>query len=366
MVLTIIIAFFSIITLLIIHEFGHFIMAKRFGIEVKEFGVGFPPRLFGKKIGGTVYSLNLLPFGAFVKIPSIEGEDEENNKENYQKLENIPVWQRALIILAGVVSFWIVGIILLSIVFSIGTFQAISDEEPGPLINPRVQIVAVASGSPAETAGIKLGDTIRELRITNYELGIDKVKDVQEFTEKYRGEEVILIIERGKEVFEVSLIPRISPPEGEGAMGVSLVRTAEKSYPFFQAFIKGIETTISLTVAIIIGLAEVLLNLIQGKGLPPGVQFMGPIGIGSLVAQAVRVGVSYFLNFIAIIAIYFAVFNLLPIPALDGGRLLFLGIEKIKGSPVNQKIEENITAGFFVLLIALMVLVTIKDIARLF
>ena len=366
MVLTIIIAFFSIIALLIIHEFGHFIMAKRFGIEVKEFGVGLPPRLFGKKIGGTVYSLNLLPFGAFVKIPSIEGGDEKNNKENYQKLENIPVWQRALIILAGVVSFWIVGIILLSIVFSIGTFQAISDEEPDPLINPRVQIVAVAPGSPAEEVGINIGDTIKELRIADYGLEVNKVKEVQGFAEKYKGEKIVLVIERSKEIFEISLTPRVFPPEGEGAMGVSLVRTAEKSYPIFQAVILGVETTINLTQVIVVGLAEVLLSLIQGKGLPPGVQFMGPIGIGSLVAQAVRVGASYFLNFIAIIAIYFAVFNLLPIPALDGGRLLFLGIEKIKGSPINQKIEGNITAGFFVLLIALMVLVTIKDIARLF
>jgi len=368
MVLTIIIAFFSIIALLIIHEFGHFIMAKRFGIEVKEFGVGLPPRLFGKKIGGTVYSLNLLPFGAFVKIPSIEGGDEKNNKENYQKLENIPVWQRALIILAGVVSFWITGIILLSIVFSIGTFQAISDEEVGPFINPsKVQIVAVAPGSPAEEVGIRAGDTILEVKSQKSKVkSVNKVIEIQDFIEINKGEEVILTIEREKEVFEVSLIPRTSSPEGEGAMGVSLVRTAEKSYPIFQAFIKGVETTINLTQVIVVGLAEVLLSLIQGKGLPPGVQFMGPIGIGSLVAQAVRVGASYFLNFIAIISIYFAVFNLLPIPALDGGRLLFLGIEKIKGSPINQKIEGNITAGFFVLLITLMIWVTIKDIARLF
>jgi regulator of sigma E protease len=342
-------------------------MAKRFGIEVKEFGLGFPPRLFGKKIGGTIYSLNLLPFGAFVKIPSIEGGDEKNNKENYQKLENIPVWQRALIILAGVVSFWILGIILLSIVFSIGTFQSISDEETGPFVNPpKVQIVAVSPGSPAEEVGIKIGDTIRELRIADYGLEIDKMKGVQEFTEKYKGEEIVLTIERGKDVFEVLLIPRILPPEGEGAMGVALVRITEKSYPFFQALIKGVETTINLTQVIVVGLVEVLLSLIQGKGLPPGVQFMGPIGIGSLVAQAVQIGVSYFLNFIAIISIYLAVFNLLPIPASDGGRLLFLGIEKIKGSPVNQKIEENITVGFSVLLITLMIWVTIKDIVRLF
>jgi len=357
MVLTIIIAFFSIIALLIIHEFGHFIVAKKCGFRVEEFGIGYPPRLWGKKYGETIYSINLLPFGAQVRIPEVEGKEARNK----------PRWQRMLVLLGGVVSFWLVAVILLSIVFSLGTFQAIADEEIGPFVHPpKVQIVAVAPGSPAETAGIKLGDIIRELRVTNYELAIDKVKDVQEFTEKYKGEEVILIVERGKEVFELSLIPRVSPPAGEGAIGVALLRTAQISYPFFQAFIKGTATTINLTQAIVVGLADVFLSLIQGKGLPPGVQFMGPIGIGSLIAQAVRVGASYFLNFIAIIAVYLAVFNLLPIPALDGGKLLFLGIEKIKGSPINQKIEESITAGFFVLLITLMIWVTIKDIARLF
>ncbi len=128
---------------------------------------------------------------------------------------------------------------------------------------------------------------------------------------------------------------------------------------------KGVETTVNLTAAIVAGLAELLIGLIRGQGLPQGVQFMGPIGLGAMVAQAVQVGLSYYLQFIAIISIYLAIFNLLPIPALDGGRLLFLGIEKIKGCPVNPKIEQNITAIFFVLLIALMLWVTIGDIARL-
>ncbi len=365
MIVTILIAFFSIIALLVIHEFGHFITAKKFGIEVKEFGVGLPPRLFGKKIGKTIYSLNLLPFGAFVKIPSMEG-DEKDNKENYQGLENIPLWQRALIVLAGVFSFWIVGIILLTIVFGMGAPQVISDEEAGAFADPpKVQIAAVASGSPAETIGIRPGDVIKELRIGDYEMPVYKVKEVQEFTEEHKGEEIILTIERGKEFLEVSLTPRAAPPEGEGSIGVALVRTAEKSYPFFQALMKGVETTVNLTAAIVAGLAELLISLIKGQGLPQGVQFMGPIGLGAMVAQAVQVGLSYYLQFIAIISIYLAIFNLLPIPALDGGRLLFLGIEKIKGCPVNQKIEQNITAGFFVLFIVLMILVTIKDVANL-
>lgn len=365
MALTILIVFISIIGLLVIHEFGHFIIAKKFGVKVEEFGVGYPPRLFGKKFGETLYSLNLLPFGAFVKIHGEEGG--EVSLENYRSFAGKPIWQRILIILGGVASFWIVAAVLLSIVFNIGTSQVISDEENGSLINPRVQIVAIAPDSPAETAGIMAGDTVIKVKSQESEVrSVDKVIEIQEFTEKYKGEEVVLTIERGKDVFETSLIPRASPPEGEGAMGIGLVRTAEKSYSWWQAPIKGIEATFNFTVAIIAGWGQILGNLIQGEGLPKGVQLVGPVGIGSLMVQAAQVGVSYFLQFIAIISIYLAIFNILPIPALDGGKLVFLIIEKIKGRPVNQKIEQSVTAGFFLLLIGLMIWVTIKDIVNLF
>ena len=366
MVLIILIVFLSIIGLLVLHEFGHFIIAKKLGVRVEEFGVGYPPRLFGKKIGETLYSINLLPFGAFVKIPGEGGE--KSSLEDYRQFSGKPAGQRALILLGGVVSFWIIAAVLLSIVFAMGVPQAISDEEPGPLVNPKVQILAVASNSPAEKAGIKIGDAITKFQIPNskFQTEINKVKEVQELTEEYKGQEVALTIQRGGEIFETSLVPRISPPEGEGAMGIALVRTAEKSYPWYKAPIKGIEATLNLTGGVVVGWVKVLGSLFQGEGLPKGVQLMGPIGIGSLLTQAAQIGINYFLQFIAIIAIYLAIFNILPIPALDGGKLLFVAIEKIKGSPVNRKIEENITAVFFTLLILLMVWVTIKDITRLF
>jgi regulator of sigma E protease len=364
MILTILIAFLSIIGLLVIHEFGHFILAKKFGVKVEEFGIGYPPRLLGKKIGQTLYSLNLLPFGAFVRIPGEGGE--EANIEDYRRFTGKPIWQRSLIILGGVVSFWVVAIILLSIVFGLGAPRAISDNEAGPLVNPKVQILAVAPGSPAEEAGIKVGDTIKKFSIFNFQFSIDKVKDIQELTEKYKGQEVTLTIERGKQVFEVTLVPRVSPPEGEGAMGVALVRTALIAYPWYKSPIEGIRATFNLTIAIITGWGQILGNLLQGEGLPKGVQLVGPVGIGSLITQAAQAGVNYFLQFIAIIAVYLAIFNILPLPALDGGKLLFLGIEKVKGRPVNQKIEQNITTAFFALLIVLMIWVTIRDISRLF
>jgi regulator of sigma E protease len=364
MVGIVLIALFSIIALLVLHELGHFLVAKKFGVRVEEFGVGYPPRLFGKKIGDTVYSVNLLPFGAFVKIPGEGGE--KSSLEDYRRFAGKPAWQRALILFGGVASFWIVAAILLSVVFAIGTPQAISDEEAGPLINPKVQILSVAPDSPAVTAGINTGDVILKMKAEAEEMGVEKVVEVQDFTERHKGEEVLLTIGRGKEIFETSLIPRVSPPEGEGAIGVALVRTADKSYPWYQAPLKGIEATLNLTVAVVVGWAKILGSLIQGEGMPAGVQMVGPIGIGSLLTRAAQVGLSYFLQFIAIISIYLAVFNILPIPALDGGKLVFLGIEKLRGRPVNQNVEQKITATFFFLLLSLIIWVTIKDIINLF
>lgn len=357
MVLIIIIAFFSLISLIIIHELGHFLLAKRFGVKVEEFGIGYPPRLFGKKIGETIYSINLLPFGAFVKIYG-----QEKRIEDPRSFTTKPFWQKVLIIVAGVISFWIVAAILLSIVMGIGVPTIIQDEENQGLVDPKIQITAIASNSPAEKAGLKPGDTIMGISGTD----INKVKEVQGFTQAHKGEEIILTIRRGKEVFDVSLVPRVSPPENEGAMGVALARTALKSYPWYQAPIKGIVATGNLTLMIIKVWGTTIMNLFQGKGVPAGVEVKGIVGIFGLFIQVGAMGVSYFLQFIAMISVSLALINILPIPALDGGWLLFLVIEKLKGRPLNQKIVQNISLVFFFLLIALMIWVTIKDIAQLF
>ena len=361
MVLTILITFISLISLLVLHEFSHFILAKKFGVKVEEFGIGYPPRLIGKKIGETIYSINLLPFGAFVKILG-----EEERLDDPRSFNKKPIWQRVLIVLAGVVSFWLISAILLSVVFGMGLPQAISDEENGNLVNPRVQIVAVAFESPAEEVGIRTGDIIRKFEIRNLKFEISKVKELQELTEKYKGEEITLTIERGKEIFDVKLVPRVSPPEGEGPMGIGLARTIIVSYPWYSAGLKGIEATGIMTGRTVVGLAQVLGNLIQGKGLPPGTELAGPVRIGQMMVQAAEAGINYYLPFISMISIYLALFNVLPIPALDGGKLLFLAIEKFKGKPVNPKIEQRITAFFFFMLVLLAIWVTIKDITRLF
>ncbi len=361
MFFTIFIVFISLIILIIIHELGHFLVAKKFGVKVEEFGIFLPPRLVGKKIGETVYSINLLPFGAFVKLYG-----EERDIDDISSFSQKPIWQRVLIVIGGVVSFWITSAILLSIVFWLGVPTVVSDEENDKLIDPKVQVVAVSSNSPAEISGLKVGDIIYQLSKNNKQLTINKVKEVQEFTNFHRGEEVTLTIKRGQEIFTVTLTPRPNPPEGEGAMGLVLARTALKAHPWYLAPIKGIEATIKLSGGIIGGLGQIFGNLIQGKGLPAGAELMGPVGIGTMMTQFVKLGINYYLYFIAVISIYFAIFNILPIPALDGGKLIFLGIEAIRKKPISLKSEQRITSVFFTLLIILIILVTIKDIINLF
>jgi len=248
---------------------------------------------------------------------------------------------------------------------ALGAPVSISDEENGSLREPKVQIAAIASDSPAERGGIKPGDTIVKIKNQKSKIkNINKVKEVQEFTNLHRGEEITLTIERGKEVFEVSLVPRVSPPEGEGPMGMALVRTAIKSYPWYQAPIQGIIATWNLTVAVVQGWVQALVSATKGE--PTGVQLMGPVGIIDLFAQVGQLGVNYFLHFLAVISIYLALFNILPIPALDGGKLVFLGIEAVRKRPISSRTEQQITTIFFVLLFALMILATIKDVSRLF
>jgi regulator of sigma E protease len=356
MILTILIAFISLIGLIVLHEFGHFILAKRFGIKVEEFGVGYPPRLFGKKIGQTIYSLNLIPFGAFVKV-----RGETGGIEDYHSFIGKPMWQRMAIVLGGVVSFWIISAIILSVVAGAwGLPQEVSDEENHNLIAPKVQITALAPNSPAKEADLQIGDTI---------VGFTKVAEVQNFIEENKGKEITLTLQRGEEALEKSLTPRVSPPVGEGAIGVGLSRVALRPYSWYEAPLQGAIATGLLTGNIVQGWILGLRSILGIEKLPEGVnmELMGPLGIFDLLREYFSLGINYFLYLVALISIALALANILPIPALDGGKMLFLTIEFLRGKPVNYKIEQKITAAFFVLLIVLMIFVTVKfDIPRVF
>lgn len=362
-ILTLIIAFLSLIVLMIIHEFGHFIIAKKFGVKVEEFGVGYPPRIFGKKFGETLYSINLLPLGAFVKIYG-----EEGDVNDYRSFSNLPIFKRVLIIIGGVVAFWIASIILFSVVFAIGADIPVGDQDVAELTNTRVQIISIANDSPAKAAGLAIGDIMLNFKLKDTEIKINKIKDVQDFTKEKAGAEITLVVQRQGKTIETLLTPRVSLPQGQGALGVGLERmgTLIKKYPWYQAPLRGTLYTGEVTIKAVQGLFTVLKDLFMGKGVPKGAEMLGPIGITVFLARAVDFGFGFFLYFIASISVFVAIFNIFPIPALDGGKLIFLAIEKIRGKPVSTRVEQNITVIFFFLLIALSLFVTIKfDIPRL-
>lgn len=363
MILTIIIAFLSLLFLIVSHELGHFLTAKKFGIKVEEFGIGYPPRIWGKKFGETLYSINWLPFGAFVKIYG----HEQRVPDDPRSFSSKPIWQRMLVILGGVISFWIIAIILMSIVMGLGVPTVINDDKTGSLVDPKVQIISISANSPANSAGLKVGDTILKAKTNDSEsMLISKVWEIQDFINENRGKNIILTIKRGSDIFDISVMPRLSPPPNEGALGVALVRTALVSYPWYQAPIKGVSATWNLTVLTVDGWVSVLSNLFSGKGVPAGVEVRGIIGIFDLFIQAGGLGISYFLQFIAIISVSLALVNVLPIPALDGGWFVLLVVEAIRKKPLDEKIEQGISSFFFLLLIVLMIIITIKDITRIF
>jgi len=266
---SILIAFVSLIILVSLHELGHLLTAKKFGVRVEEFGLGYPPRLWGKKFGDTLYSLNLLPFGAFVRIP------EEPSSEPGSFFGK-PLWQRALIVFNGAFAFWLVAAVLFSLVFLLGPRMVIDDESVLAQ-DPWLQISAVAPHSPAAGAGLKVGDVFQNQ---------NKIKDFQEFVNENKGQEIILTLKRGERVFEAPLTPRINPPAGQGPLGVSLVRTAIKTFPWYQAPFLGVKTTLETTGAILNGYAQALAKIFQGKVTStPGLELMGPIGIVNVLGQ---------------------------------------------------------------------------------
>lgn len=361
-IITLIVAFLCLIALMIVHEFGHFIIAKKFGIKVDEFGVGYPPRIFGKKFGETIYSINALPLGAFVRI-----HGEEGGVDDLRSFTNLKIWKRALIIAGGVVAFWIAAIIIFSVVFLIGADLPIGDQDAAGLTNPQIKIIAVSANSPASDAGLQIGDTLLQIKVGPEIVVLNKIKDFQDFTKANAGKQVDLKIQRGGKTFDVIFSPRVNPPAGQGVVGVGLERMASlvNKTAWYQAPVQGAVFTWQTTVNALVGFYDVFKNLFQAKGLPAGAEFAGPLGITIFLANAASYGPGFFLYFIGMISVFLAIFNLFPIPALDGGKLLFLLIEKIKGRPVSVKVEQGITLTCFIILIALSLFITVRfDIPR--
>ena len=369
MVSTILLVFFSLIGLITLHELGHFVLARKFGVRVEEFGMFLPPRIWGKKIGETIYSINWIPAGAFVRLYGEDREDGEGNDtgKDPRSFGSKPIWQRALIIAAGVISFWLIAVVLMIYVAMTGAVAEIDDNQE--VADAHVMIVSVAASSPAETAGLLMGDIVGKMTLksdASQAEQINKVGQIQEFASAHKDEEILMDIERTGAATQVTLTPRVDPPAGEGAMGVALARVTQKTYTWQEAIGKGFTSTWNMTLGVFDGWGQMIKRLISKQGLPPGTQLVGPVGIMEMMTKQAAMGASYYIQFVAMISVYLAVFNALPIPALDGGRLMFLALEAIRRKPVSQKIEQSLTMFFFMALMLFAVVVTVQDVRRLF
>ncbi len=359
--LTLIIFVIVLSILIFVHELGHFIFAKRAGMKVEEFGFGFPPRILGLKRNGTIYSLNWIPFGGFVKI---FGEDGEHARET-GSFGSAPARIRAMVLIAGVLMNFLLAVVLLTIGNTVGLRVGLVDEQiKAKARDIKVQIIQIAENSPAEEADLRALDEIIAVRVNSNRTTIKTVPQMQNVINSYRGREITLEIADSVTVRDVNVVPRVNPPPGQGALGILLAETGIVKYPWYLAAIKGIENSFYILKETVIGYATIIKNLfVTGRA---GVELTGPVGIAMITGQAARLGFAYLIQLMALISINLAVLNIIPFPALDGGRLLFVLIEKIKGSPVPKKIEAGINAAGFMLLIMLMIFITTKDLLKFF
>lgn len=331
-------------------------MAKRAGAKVEEFGFGFPPRIFGVKRGETVYSINWIPLGGFVKILGEDGEEKGNPRSFSSKSR----WQRFKMLAAGVVANIILAIVLFSIVAAIGVPTIFGSVDEGKNVkNVQVMILEVSDNSPAKDAGIKAGDFILSLGADSQRKDISQTKDVENFIEGNLGKEILFTIKRGTETLNLKAYARPETVKDQGATGISLGEVGIVSYPWYQAIWQGVLRTWDIAALIIITLYGLLKSLIVSGHISG--QLTGPVGIAAMVGQTAQLGFVYLLQFTALLSVNLAIINALPFPALDGGRILFLAIEKIKGKPVSQETENLVHTIGFSLLILLMVLITFRD-----
>ncbi|MBT4277202.1 RIP metalloprotease RseP [Candidatus Falkowbacteria bacterium] len=370
-----VIVFILILSVLVfVHEMGHFVVARRAGVKVFEFGLGFPPRAFsfykdkeGKwrkflkgqdiaEVPGTLYSLNWIPLGGFVKIKGENGEEAED-KDSFG---NKKIWKRISILSAGVIMNVILTAVLLSIGFMIGLPQIIDKENTKTLTveSAQIQIYSVEKDTPAHDAKIQAGDVIVSIQEQEF-VDIEKLSD---FINEKEGEEITLKIKRGDEEIEKKITPQKSEEIDRAVIGVGLMKTGLVSYPWYQAIYKGVSTTIELTGFIVSAFYNIIKDLIIGVEVETDIA--GPIGIAVLTGQVVKLGFIYVLQFTALLSLNLAIINFLPIPALDGGRVIFLIFEKLRGKPISARIENIIHNTGFALLMFLVLVVTFYDLSK--
>jgi len=370
-----VIIFLAILAVLVLsHEFGHFVVARRSGMKVYEFGFGFPPRLFGvQKINGkwrwvwgnknkqneteapeeenrTLYSFNLIPLGGFVRIKGEDGNEAGPDSFSAQK-----PWKRAITLAAGVAMNVVVATVMLSVGFMIGIPQSAEDLPADKVQDRHIEILQVMKDKPADLAGLKAGDAI--IKLDNLEN--PRLTEMQNYVNEHKDQNISVSVKRGDQIIEKKIKPFVYADTGKGGLGVAILEVGIVHYPWYKAIWYGILTTGFYIKEIFVSFYLLISGLFAGRAV--GESLSGPVGIAVMTGQVARLGFAYLLNFTALLSLNLAILNILPIPALDGGRLLFLLISKIKKKPITPKYEQVAhTIGFMVLMLLVLV-VTIKD-----
>lgn len=364
--MTLLLFILVLIVLIVVHEFGHFVVAKWSGMRVDEFGIGYPPKIWGKKIGETEYTLNALPFGGFVKI---YGEDETDADvlSSSRSFSARPRILQAATLVAGITMNLLLAYVIISGILIAGTPRALSPDEIPLAADARLMVADVIPGSPAAGAGLMTGDSIVSLAASD---DLFTSADADAFLgyvgAREVGEVIDVSILRGGEVQQLEVTPVagiIAEDPDRIALGVSVATVGTVPVPLHRAPIEGAILTWEATKATAIGLASFLASAITLQA--DLTQVSGPVGIAGAVGSAYSEGFTQLLSIAAIISINLALINLLPIPALDGGRLLFVIIEGIIRRPIKPAIAATVNGIGFALLILLMVVVTFSDILKL-
>lgn len=358
--------------LIFVHEFGHFYVARKSGMKVDEFGFGFPPRMFGlQKIDGkwkiiwghkppldseqTVYSINWIPLGGFVKIVGENNEREDDPRS----FVNRPFWGRLATLVAGVSMNFILAWLLISIALVIGMpvgIDSLSDLPSHAILKDhRLIAYEVLNDKPAAIAGMKVGDVLLSVDGQKFE----DSEQARNYIKSNPGKVFNFEIARGGENLSLSVPSLANPGPDEGPTGIGLLSQGKLTFPWYQVPWQGAKLFWDQTSAITVGLYQLVSGKVELNNLG------GPVKIAQLTGEVSRMGFIYLLQFTAFLSINLGILNILPIPALDGGRVLFLLVEKVRGKRNNANLEQWVNTVGFVLLITLMVLVTAHDISGL-
>ena len=347
--------------LILVHEWGHYITAKKTGMRVDEFGIGFPPKMWSFKKGETEYSLNSLPIGGFVRIYGEDPTQVVDDPDRERAFAARPRWAQAVVLVAGVVMNILLAWVLFAAVFMLGVPSAVEEANAGP--DAELRIIQILPDSPLAGA-VPANATITGVSTETAELTPLTPSALTEFVSEAGNEPMTITYRLGASEPETKTVTAVSglieDDPNRPAIGVSSALIEEQRYSFGEAIVGATVQTWDALRLIVVSIAGLLYSTVTGTA--DFSQVAGPVGIFNLVGDAASIGLTSLLMFTAIISLNLAIINLFPIPALDGGRLVFVAIESITRRPIDPVWTSRLNLLGFLLLIALMIAVTYKDI----